>query len=244
MRIITAPRFDGRPILAAILFERTMDGQAEGQSIPAYLRNRGIVPFLKIDQGLEPEADGVRLMKPMAGLSDLLERARSLGVFGTKMRSVVNRADPVGISAVVDQQFELAEQVAAAGLMPILEPEVSSAAPDRATAESHLMAEITKRLDALSGDRQVMLKLTIPEQPDGYAPLVGHHRVARLLALSGGLSRGVACDRLAQNHGLIASFSRALLADLDYHMDDATFNRTLGGAIEQIYTASTVKRWR
>lgn len=243
VRIMTSPSFDGRRVLAAILFERTMEGQVNGHFVPAYLRSRGIVPFLKIDKGLEREADGVQLMKSIGGLAELLERARSLGVFGTKMRSVVNRSDPAGIAAIVEQQFKLADQVAATGLMPILEPEILLQAPTRAVAERILMAEIIKRLDSLTGDRQVMLKLTIPEQPDGYAPLVGHHRVARVVALSGGLSRGDAGGRLAQNHGIIASFSRALLEDLDHDMDDATFDRALTEAIEQIHAASIFKCW-
>lgn len=241
-RIMTAPSFDARRVLGAILFERTMDGEAAGQPVPSYLRSRGIVPFLKIDQGLEHEADGVRLMKPIAGLGELLARARSLGVFGTKMRSVVNRPDSTGITAIVEQQFALAECVAVAGMMPILEPEVSIEASDRAAAEQKLMAEITRRLDTLMGDRQVVLKLTIPERPDSYAPLVGHHRVARVIALSGGLSRDEACGRLARNHGIIASFSRALLENLHHLMADAIFDQSLRSAIEQIYGASTVKR--
>ncbi|MEG3175356.1 fructose bisphosphate aldolase [Sphingomonas sp. RB3P16] len=242
VRIMTAPSFDGRHVLGAILFERTMDGLAEGQPIPAYLRNRGVVPFLKIDQGLELEADGVRLMKPIPGLADLLARAKSLGVFGTKMRSVVNRAETAGIAAIVAQQFQLARQVAEAGLMPILEPEISIDALDRTAAERSLMAEITRHLETLTADQQVMLKLTIPAIPDTYAPLVGHHRVARVVALSGGLSRDEACERLAHNHGVIASFSRALLEDLDHGMDDSAFDGALGAAIDQIYAASTVKR--
>jgi fructose-bisphosphate aldolase class I len=241
-RVMRAPSFDGRRVLGAILFERTMDGTADGRPVPDHLRRRGVASFLKVDRGLQPEADGVRLMKPIDGLDALLDRARSRRVLGTKMRSVVGRATPAGMSAVVGQQFELAERIAEAGLLPILEPEVLLATPDRAVTERQLAAEITKHLDAMDGDRQVVLKLTISEEPDTYANLVGHHRVARVLALSGGLTRAEACNRLARNRGVIASFSRALLQGLDSGMDDAVFDRSLNTAIEQIYTASTVKR--
>lgn len=243
VRVMTAPRFDGRRVLAAILFERTMDGLVAGQPVPAYLRSRGVASFLKIDKGLELEADGVQLMKPIGGLAAALERAKSLGVVGTKMRSVVNRYDPAGIASIVEQQFDVANQVAGARLMPILEPEIMIQVSSRAAAERILMAEITRRLDLLTGDRQVMLKLTIPELPDSYAPLVGHHRVARVIALSGGLSRSAACSRLALNHGIIASFSRALLEGLDHKMDDAALDQALSEAIGQIHAASVVKPW-
>ena len=242
VRIVTAPSFNGAKVLAAILFEKTMDGQAEGQPMPAYLWSRGVVPMLKVDKGLEDEADGVQMMKPIGGLDALLDRASGLGVFGTKMRSVVKQASPSGIARIVEQQFEVAAQIAAHGLMPILEPEVSIKAPDRAQAERILADEIAKRLDALTGDRQVMLKLTIPEQADAYAPLIGHYRVARVVALSGGFTRDEACAELARNHGMIASFSRALLEDLRHGMSDAEFDRALGQAIDQIYAASAVKR--
>jgi len=241
VRIVTAPSFNGRKVLAAILFERTMDGQADGRPVPAFLWSRGVVPILKVDKGLEDEADGVQLMKPIGGLDALLDRAKGLGVFGTKMRSVVKGADAKGIASIVEQQFAVGEQINARRLLPILEPEVSIKAPDRAEAERLLAAEIARRLDALTGDRQVMLKLTIPEQADAYAPLIGHHRVARVVALSGGYSRDEACQRLADNHGMIASFSRALLEDLRQGMDDAAFDRTLGEAIDQIYAASVAK---
>ncbi|WP_242096931.1 fructose bisphosphate aldolase [Sphingomonas sp. CROZ-RG-20F-R02-07] len=241
VRIITAPSFTGARILAAILFERTMDGEADGVPVPTALWNRGVVPMLKMDKGLEDEADGVQLMKPIPGLDPLLARAKSLGVFGTKMRSVVKSASATGIAAIVAQQFEIAAQIAGHGLMPILEPEVSLKSPDRAAAETMLHDELRRGLDALTGDARVMLKLTIPAEPDLYADLIGHHRVARVVALSGGYSRDEACAELAKNHGLIASFSRALLEDLRHGMDDAEFDRTLATAIDAIYRASTVK---
>ncbi|WP_267381021.1 MULTISPECIES: fructose bisphosphate aldolase [unclassified Sphingomonas] len=241
VRIITAPSFTGARILAAILFERTMDGEADGVPVPTALWNRGVVPMLKMDKGLEDEADGVQLMKPIPGLDPLLARAKSLGVFGTKMRSVVKSASATGIAAIVAQQFEIAAQIAGHGLMPILEPEVSLKSPDRAAAETMLHDELRRGLDALTGDARVMLKLTIPAEPDLYADLIGHHRVARVVALSGGYSRDEACAELAKNHGLIASFSRALLEDLRHGMDDAEFDRTLATAIGAIYRASTVK---
>ena len=241
VRIVTAPSFSGKKVLGAILFERTMDGQADGLSLPAALWKRGVVPFLKIDKGLEDEADGVQMMKPMPGLDALLARAKGLGVFGTKERSVVKAASRTGIAAIVKQQFEVGEQVNAAGLMPILEPEISLKAPDRAAAEAIMVEEIAKELDKLSGDRRVMLKLTIPVEPDTYAPLIGHHRVARVVALSGGYSRDEACRELAKDHGMIASFSRALLEELRHDQDDATFDRVLGEAIDAIYAASVTK---
>lgn len=242
VRIISAPDFDGRKVLAAILFERTMEGQVAGQPVPHYLRSRGVAPFLKIDQGLAPEALGVQLMKPIPDLGRLLQRATALGVLGTKMRSVIRRMDRAGIAALLDQQFDLAGQIAAAGLLPILEPEVLTEAADRRATELFLVAEISRRLDAMPGQYPVMLKLTLPEQPDTYAPLAAHPRVLRVLALSGGLSRREACERLARNHGMIASFSRALLEDLRQDLDDAAFHRLLSAAISQIYAASTEKR--
>jgi fructose-bisphosphate aldolase class I len=242
VRIITAPSFTGAKVLAAILFERTMDGSTdEGVAVPTALWRRGVVPFLKVDKGLEDEADGVQLMKPIGGLDALLERARGLGVFGTKMRSVVKAESASGIAAIAEQQFEVGRQIIAQGLMPILEPEVSIKAENRAGIERMLASEIAKRLDRLEGDQQVMLKLSIPAEPDAYAALVGHHRVARVVALSGGFPRGEACEHLARNHGMIASFSRALLSDLRRDMDDAQFDAALGAAIDQIYTASVVK---
>lgn len=241
VRIITAPSFNGAKVLAAILFEKTMDGQADGVPVPTALWNRGVVPFLKVDKGLEDEADGVQLMKAMPGLDELLARAKGLGVFGTKMRSVVKGVSQGGIATIVEQQFAIGEQIIAAGLMPILEPEVSLKMDGRAEAETILHDEILKRLDAMTGDRRVMLKLTIPAEADRYADLIGHHRVARVVALSGGYSRPDACAELAKNHGMIASFSRALLEDLRDGQSDEEFDSTLGTAIDAIYTASTVK---
>ena len=242
VRIITAPAFTGDKVIGAILFEATMDGQAKDKPVPTFLwEKRGVVPFLKVDKGLEAERDGVSVMKPIPGLDALLARAVKLGVFGTKMRSVINLASQDGIAAVVAQQFEVAAQIAGHGLMPIIEPEVSIKSPDKAGAEAILLAEITRKLDALPADRQVMLKLTIPDVPDFYASLVGHERVARVVALSGGYTRDDACRRLAANHGVIASFSRALTEDLKHAMTDAEFDAALARSIEEIYRASTVK---
>lgn len=240
-RIITAPSFTGDKVIGAILFERTMDGLVDGKPAPQALRDRGVVPFLKIDKGLEDEADGVQLMKPMPGLADLLARAKGLGVFGTKERSVVNLANSAGIAAIVAQQFEVAQQVLAGGLMPILEPEVNIKSAERAAADEILRDEILKALDAMPGDDKVMLKLSIPAMPNLFAPLVDHPRVLRVVALSGGFSRSEACAELAKNRGMIASFSRALLSDLRHQMSDAEFDATLGEAIDEIYTASTHK---
>jgi fructose-bisphosphate aldolase, class I len=242
VRIMTAPAFAGNKVIAAILFEATMDGQANGKSVPAFLwEERSVVPFLKIDKGLEPENDGVSLMKPIPGLDALLARAVKLGVFGTKMRSVINLPSKEGIAAVVAQQFDVAAQIAQHGLMPIVEPEVSIKSPDKSGAEAILFAELNHRLDALPDGRQVMLKLTIPTVPDFYSSLTVHPRVARVVALSGGYARADACRRLAANHGMIASFSRALAEDLKHSMSDAEFNEALAHSIDQIYLASTVK---
>jgi fructose-bisphosphate aldolase, class I len=242
VRIMTAPAFTGGKVIGAILFEKTMDGDAEGKPVPSYLwQDRGVVPFLKMDKGLEAEADGVSLMKPIPGLDPLLERAVKLGVFGTKMRSTINLASPTGVAAIVRQQFEIAAQIATHGLMPIIEPEVLIKSPDKKGAEALLREEILKALDALPAGRQVMLKLTIPTVPDFYKPLVDHAKVVRVVALSGGYSRSEACQHLAANHGMIASFSRALTEGLTKQMDDATFNASIGAAIEEIYKASTVK---
>lgn len=241
VRIITAPSFNGTKVLAAILFERTMDGDADGVPVPTALWNSGVVPFLKVDKGLEDEVDGVQLMKPIPGLDELLARARSLGVLGTKMRSVIKSMSPTGIASIAAQQFEVGKQIIAAGLLPILEPEVSIKAENRAEIERTLADELLKGLETLTGDQRVMLKLSIPAEPDAYAKLIGHHRVARVVALSGGFSRDQACDELAKNHGMIASFSRALLEDLRQGMDDVQFDAALKAAIDQIYTASTVK---
>ncbi len=242
VRIMTAPAFTGAKVLAAILFERTMDGEAKGKPVPAYLwEERGVVPIVKVDKGLDAEKDGVSLMKPMPDLDPLLARAAKLGVFGTKMRSVINHASKDGVAAIVKQQFEIGDQIAKHGLIPIIEPEVSIKSPDKAGAEAILLAEITKRLDALPEGRQVMLKLTIPSTPDLYAPLIKHKRVLRVVALSGGYTRAEACRLLAQNHGMVASFSRALAQDLRRSMSDAEFNAALASAIDEIYQASTVK---
>ncbi|MEO6255425.1 MAG: fructose bisphosphate aldolase [Sphingomicrobium sp.] len=240
VRIITAPSFTGDKVIGAILFEKTMDGEADGKPVPHLLWERGVVPFLKVDKGLEDEADGVRLMKPNPGLDALLEQASAKGVFGTKMRSVIELASPSGIAAVVEQQFEVADQIARHGLMPIIEPEVWIKSPERSQADAILLAELVKALDALPDDRQVMLKLTLPVEAGLFAPLVDHPRVARVVALSGGYSRHDACRELARNHGVIASFSRALLEDLKHGMSDEEFDRTLGAAIDEIYEASTV----
>ncbi len=243
VRIMTAPSFTGAKVIGAILFERTMDGEAQGTPVPTFLwRDRGVVPFLKVDKGLEAEKDGVSLMKPIAGLDALLARAVTLGIFGTKMRSVINHASATGIAAIVGQQFEIARQILSHGLVPIIEPEVSIHSPDKGGAETILRAELAKRLDALPEGRTVMLKLTIPDVPDFYAPLCAHPRVLRVVALSGGYTRAEACARLAENHGMIASFSRALTEDLRHAMSDAEFNATLANSIDEIFRASTVKR--
>jgi len=242
VRIITAPAFSGDKVIAAILFEATMDGQAQGKPVPSFLwEDRGVVPFLKVDKGLEAESDGVRLMKPIPGLDALLARAGKLGIFGTKMRSVIEQNSPAGIAAVVKQQFEYGAQIDAGGLMPILEPEVSIKTPDKAGAEKTLRDEIIKGLDALPADKQVMLKLTIPDVADFYKPLIDHPRVARVVALSGGYTRTEACKLLEKNHGMIASFSRALINDLKKQLSDSEFNAKLSEAIDEIYDASAVK---
>ncbi len=237
-RIITSPSFTGGKVLAAILFERTMDGEADGKPVPQALLDRGVLPFLKVDKGLEDAANGVKLMKPMPDLDALLARGKAKGIVGTKMRSVIDDANPEGIAAIVKQQFEVANQIIDAGLIPIVEPEVSITSGSRAAAEDLLLAELTKALDAQAEGREVMLKLTIPVKPDLYAPLVAHPRVARVVALSGGFSRDEACVELEKNHGMIASFSRALLSDLRADMSDDQFDATLGKAIDQICVAS------
>ena len=242
VRIMASPAFTGAKVIAAILFENTMDGEALGKPVPTFLwEERGVVPFLKVDKGLEAERDGVSLMKPIADLDALLARAVKLGVFGTKMRSVVNLASQEGIAAIVAQQFEVAAQIAGHGLMPIIEPEVSIKSPDKPGAEAILLAELTKRLDALPDDNQVMLKLTIPYVPEFYSSLMGHERVARVVALSGGYTQADACKRLSENHGMIASFSRALTEGLQHSMSDAEFDAALAKSIDAIYQASTVK---
>jgi fructose-bisphosphate aldolase class I len=240
-RVITSPCFNGEKVLGAILFERTMDGQAGGKPVPQALIERGVVPFIKIDKGLEDEANGVQMMKPMPELDVLLKRSKALGVFGTKERSVINLANREGIAAVVKQQFEIGQQVLAAGLMPIIEPEVNIKSAERAEADQILLEEILKELDAMPGDEKVMLKLSLPAKPGLFDPLVDHPRVLRVVALSGGFARPEACVELAKNRGIIASFSRALLQDLRHQMSEDEFNGSLGGAIDEIHGASTVK---
>jgi fructose-bisphosphate aldolase, class I len=242
VRIITAPSFKGDRVIAAILFERTMDGEAKGKPVPTYLwEDRGVVPIVKVDKGLETEKDGVSLMKPIPDLDKLLARAVKLGVFGTKMRSVINLASKAGIAAIAKQQFEFGEQIAKHGLTPILEPEISIKSPDKAGAERILLDELTKGLDALPAGGKVMFKVTLPETPDFYQPLIKDKRVVRVVALSGGYTRDEACKRLATDHGMIASFSRALAQDLKRSMTDAEFDKSLASAIGEIYQASTVK---
>ena len=242
VRIMSAPAFTGKKIIGAILFERTMDGMAKDKPVPTFLwEDRGVVPFLKMDKGLESEKDGVRMMKPIPGLDELLSRAVKLGVYGTKMRSVIDHASKEGIAAIAKQQFEIGNQIIGHGLMPILEPEVSIKSPDKKEAEAILLDELKKHLDSAQEGRRYMLKLTIPTVPDLYKPLVDHPRVDRVVALSGGYKRDDACTRLAANHGVIASFSRALVEGLTRDMSDEAFDAALGAAIEEIYTASTVK---
>jgi fructose-bisphosphate aldolase class I len=242
VRIMTAPAFSGDKVIGAILFEKTMDGEAEGKPVPSYLwEDRNVVPFLKVDKGLEAEKDGVSVMKPIPGLDQLLDRAAKLGVYGTKMRSVINLPSKEGIKAVVDQQFQIGDQIAGHGLMPIIEPEVSIKSPDKKGAEAILLDELLAHADKLPEGRKVMLKLTIPTVPDLYEPLVNHPRVARVVALSGGYSRSEACKKLAENHGMIASFSRALAENLRAQMSDEEFDRALKDSIDEIYKASTVK---
>jgi fructose-bisphosphate aldolase class I len=237
-RIITTPSFANGKVIGAILFERTMDGQVEGKPTPHALMARGIVPFIKIDKGLEDEDDGVQLMKPMPELDALLERARGLGVFGTKERSVINQANPAGIAAIVAQQFEVGRQVISHGLVPMLEPEYTITAEGRADGETILKAEILKHLDTVPEGQQVMLKLSIPVEANLYADLIAHPRVLAVVALSGGYSTDDACEKLALNQGMIASFSRGLLQDLRAQQSDAEFDATLGKAIDQIHAAS------
>jgi fructose-bisphosphate aldolase class I len=241
VRIITAPSFNGEKVIGAILFEKTTDGEADGKPVPQLLWERGVVPFLKIDKGLEDEENGVQMMKPMPGLDALLERAKALGMFGTKERSVINLANREGIAAIVAQQFDVARQVLGHGMVPIIEPEVSIKSPERAAADRILLDEILRQLDAVPDGQRVMLKLSIPVETNLFAPLVEHQKVLRVVALSGGFSRAEACRELAKNPGMIASFSRALLSDLRYNQSDEEFDRTLGTAIDEIYEASTAK---
>jgi fructose-bisphosphate aldolase class I len=240
-RIITSPAFTGDKVIGAILFERTMDGQVDGQPTPQALHDRGVVPFIKIDKGLEDEANGVQMMKPMPELDSLLTRAKGLGMFGTKERSVIHSANREGIAAIVDQQVAVGQQVLAAGLVPILEPEVNIKSETRAECDQILLEELTRALDAMPGDDKVMLKLSLPVKPGLFDPLVDHPRVLRVVALSGGYKRPEACVELAKNRGVIASFSRALLEDLRAGMSDDEFNAALASAIDDIYKASTEK---
>lgn len=227
-RIITSPSFAGERILGAILFENTMDREVEGQPTADYLWNvKRIVPFLKVDKGLEPERDGVQVMKPAPQLAGLLDKARSKRIFGTKMRSVIKQHSPTGVADVVRQQFEWARQIATAGLVPIVEPEVDIRCPQKATAEALLKDALVEQLNGLPAGGQVIFKLTLPEQPDFYADFVRHPRVVRVVALSGGYTQREACDRLRLNHGVVASFSRALVEGLTAQQTDAEFNATL-----------------
>ena len=236
-RIVTAPCFNGDKVIGAILFERTMDGDAGGKPVPALLWDRGVVPFLKVDKGLEDEADGVQLMKANPGLDDLCARAVAKGVFGTKMRSVINLANEAGVKAIVEQQFAEAARIAAHGLVPIIEPEVNIKSAERDAADRLLLAETLAALDAWTGE-PVMLKLSLPTEAGLFQPLVDHPKVLRVVALSGGFARPEACVELAKNPGIIASFSRALLEDLRHQMSDDEFDASLGGAIDEIHAAS------
>ena len=238
-RIVMSPVFGGDRVLAAILFEETMDRDFGDTPAATYLWDeKGVVPFLKIDKGLADPADGVQLMKPIPGLDDLLTRAVEKGIFGTKERSVIGGANPAGIAAIVEQQFELARQVLSHGLIPILEPEVTVTIDDKAAAEDLLLEQIRNHLDDVADDQRVMLKLSLPTVPNHYEPLIRHPRVMRVVALSGGYSRTEANALLAQNTGLIASFSRALTEGLSAQQSDQDFNATLDAAIQSIYDAS------
>ena len=237
-RIIESPCFGNGKVIGAILFEKTMDGESGGKPVPARLAERGVVPFLKVDKGLEDEANGVQLMKPMPDLEALLDRAKAKGVFGTKMRSVIKSSNAAGIAAIVEQQFAEGRRILGKGLVPMLEPEYDITAADRAEGEKLLLAEIMKGLDALPEGEQVMLKLSIPVEPNLYAPAIAHPAVLRVVALSGGYSTDDACEHLAKNQGMIASFSRGLLQDLRKGQSDAEFDGVLGTAIDQIQAAS------
>ena len=238
-RVITSPSFTGKRILAAILFEDTMDRDIEGQPTADYLWNvKRVVPFLKVDKGLQPEKDGVQLMRPMPDLAALLDKGKTKHVFGTKMRSVIQRANPAGIKNIVQQQFEVAGRIINTGLVPIIEPEVDIHCPQKAKAEALLKEALLEKLNGLPAGQQVMLKLTLPEQADFYADCVRHPKVVRVLALSGGYTQEEADARLRKNHGVVASFSRALLEGLSVHQTDAEFNATLKASIAKIYEAS------
>ena len=238
-RIITSPSFGGNRILAAILFEATMDRDIQGRPTAEFLWEvKKVVPILKVDKGLADDADGVQLMKPMPDLDKLLAKAKSKGVFGTKMRSVIKQANPAGIQKIVDQQFEVGRQIIAAGLVPIIEPEVDIKCPDKAKAEDLLKAALLKQLDALPEGQLVMLKLTLPEQDNLYADCIKHPRVLKVVALSGGYSRDEANKRLARQNGMVASFSRALTEGLSAQQTDTEFDAALDAAIEAIFQAS------
>jgi fructose-bisphosphate aldolase, class I len=238
-RMITSPGFNGDRIIGAILFENTMDRDIKGQPAANYLWNvKGVVPFLKVDKGLDAEKEGVQLMKPMSALTALLEKAKSKRIFGTKMRSVIKQANAAGIKDIVNQQFELAAQIIAAGLMPIVEPEVDIHCPEKAKAEGLLKAAILEKLNQLPTGQLVMLKLTLPEQDNFYADLVKHPKVLRVVALSGGYSRDEANNRLRRNHGVVASFSRALAEGLSVQQSVAEFNATVDKSIQSIFEAS------
>ena len=240
-RIISSPAFGTGKVIGAILFERTMNGEVDGKPVPQVLIDQGVVPFIKIDKGLEDEAHGVQIMKPMPEIDALLTRAKTLGVFGTKERSVINLANAEGIAAVVAQQFDVARKVLAHGMVPIIEPEVNIKSTERAESDRILLDEILKNLESVPASQQVMLKLSIPVEAGLFKPLVDHPKVLRVVALSGGFSREEACRELAKNPGMIASFSRALLSDLRHDQSDADFDRTLGTAIDEIHEASTEK---
>jgi fructose-bisphosphate aldolase class I len=241
VRIISSPVFNGEKVLGAILFERTMDGEAHGKPVAEYLWSKNVVPFLKIDKGLADEANGVQLMKPMPELDSLLARGAEKGIFGTKERSVIHRANPAGIAEVVAQQFDVARQVLSHGLVPIIEPEVNIKSAERGAADELLRDELIRHLDRLPEGSEVMLKLSIPETPGTFDALIDHPRVLRVVALSGGFSRSDACRELAKNPGMIASFSRALLEDLRQDTSEENFDRSLSEAIDEIYEASTEK---
>jgi fructose-bisphosphate aldolase class I len=239
-RIMTSPSFNGDRILGAILFENTMDRQVEGQSTASYLWNvKNVVPFLKVDKGLADEVDGAQVMKPNPGLGDLLKKAKAAGIFGTKMRSVIKKANAAGIKAVVDQQFEVGRQIIAAGLVPIIEPEVDIHCPDKAKAEEILHDAIMTQLDSLGGNEIVMLKLTLPEKDNLYADCIAHSNVARVVALSGGYSRDEANERLSRQNGMVASFSRALAEGLSAQQSEEQFDATLDTSIASIFKASS-----
>lgn len=238
-RIMSSPSFNGDRLLGAILFEDTLDRQVEGKGTADYLWGvKKVVPFLKVDKGLEPEGNGVQVMKPVPGLDAVLERAKSMNIFGTKMRSFIKLPDQAGVKAIVTQQFDMARQILAAGLVPIIEPEVDIHSPGKADAESLLKTAIAEQLEGLASDQQVMLKLSLPDKDDFYSDFVAHPRVLRVLALSGGYSRKEADDLLARNHGVIASFSRALTEGLSVGQSDKEFDAVLDESIESIFRAS------